>query len=69
MQQVGSGGHFTEVTLHPVVSIAHGRDRNKAVNLHVQANTDCLIASSVKFPIYHKPVVRFANELPDNPKC
>jgi organic hydroperoxide reductase OsmC/OhrA len=60
MLEVGEGGHFTEVTLHPVVTIAAGQDRDLAMHLHEQAGRDCYLAASMKFPVHHKVEIRVA---------
>ncbi|MGV3588418.1 MAG: OsmC family protein [Adhaeribacter sp.] len=49
------GGHFTEVTLNPVITVTETWMIAKADALHQTANKRCFIASSVNFPIYHKP--------------
>jgi len=49
------GGHFTEVTLNPVVTVADKSMIEKAKELHKKANEVCFIANSVNFPVYHKP--------------
>lgn len=49
------GGHFTEVTLFPTVTVAEQSMMDKANELHKKANELCFIANSCKFPIYHKP--------------
>lgn len=49
------GGHFTEVTLFPTVTVAEQSMVNKANELHKRANELCFIANSCKFPVYHKP--------------
>jgi organic hydroperoxide reductase OsmC/OhrA len=54
------GGHFSEMTLYPVVTVADGSMVNKATALHHEANRLCFIANSCKFPIYHKPSSRVA---------
>jgi organic hydroperoxide reductase OsmC/OhrA len=59
MQQVGEGGHFTSVTLRPVVTIAAG-DPDTARRIHAEASELCFIASSVNFPVLHEPVVLVA---------
>ena len=56
MQQVGNGGHFTEVTLRPRVTISAG-DPELAMHLHAEASALCFIASSVNFPVIHEPTV------------
>ena len=57
MTQVGEGGHFTSVTLRPVVTIAEG-DPEIARAIHAEASALCFIASSVNFPVRHDPEIR-----------
>ena len=60
----GSGGHFTEVTLHPLVQLAPGADTERALALHEKAHHVCFIANSVNFPVRCEPsleVVEVAN--------
>ena len=47
------GGHFTEVTLHPTVTVAKESMIDKANELHQKANQFCFIAQSVNFPVKH----------------
>jgi organic hydroperoxide reductase OsmC/OhrA len=57
MQEDDKGsGYFTEVTLHPRVSVSEKNMIEKANALHHEANKMCFVANSVKFPVYHKPV-------------
>lgn len=49
------GGHFTEVTLHPVVTVKDKTMIDTANELHKKANQFCFIANSCNFPIYHNP--------------
>ena len=49
------GGHFSEVTLYPVVTVAEPSMVEKANELHHQANKLCFIANSCNFPVHHKP--------------
>jgi organic hydroperoxide reductase OsmC/OhrA len=49
------GGHFTEVTLNPIVTVTECTMIEKANELHKKANELCFIANSVNFPIHHKP--------------
>lgn len=56
----GGGGRFTEVILHPRVTIAPGGDLAKAETLHEQAHAICFIANSVNFPVRHEAVVSLA---------
>lgn len=58
MVQTGDGGgHFTEVILRPVVTVADDSMREVAAALHHEASTKCFIASSVNFPVLHEPRV------------
>ena len=54
------GGHFTEVTLHPRVTVASSEMVDRAVELHDQAHKHCFIASSVNFAVRHEPSVTSA---------
>lgn len=47
----GAGGRFTEVTLHPVVTVADKSMKDKAMELHHKAHEFCFIANSVNFPV------------------
>lgn len=47
----GGGGKFTEVTLHPVVTVKGGVDEELVARLHERAHELCYIASSVAFPV------------------
>jgi organic hydroperoxide reductase OsmC/OhrA len=55
MVEEGSGGHFTEVTLHPQVTVARTEMIAACHDLHHQAHAACYIASSVNFPVRHRP--------------
>ncbi len=50
------GGSFREVVLHPRVTITQASRIDQANSLHQKANTLCFIASSITFPVHHKPV-------------
>jgi organic hydroperoxide reductase OsmC/OhrA len=50
------GGHLTEVTLHPVITISAG-DAALAAELHGKAHHLCFIANSVNFPVHIEPRV------------
>ena len=56
MVQEGNGGHFTEVTLRPRVTLADPSQRELADSLHAEASENCFIAASVNFPVRHAPV-------------
>jgi organic hydroperoxide reductase OsmC/OhrA len=56
VETADGGGHFSEVTLHPVVTVKEEGMVNIANALHQKANKLCYIANSCNFPIHHQPV-------------
>lgn len=54
MEENENGGHFTGVTLNPVVVVKEASMIEKASSLHHRANELCFIANSVNFPVQHK---------------
>jgi organic hydroperoxide reductase OsmC/OhrA len=56
----GHTGHFVEVVLHPVVTVADSSMVEKATALHAEAHRDCFVARSVNFPVRHEPTTRIA---------
>ena len=52
------GGHFTEVTLRPVITVKHASMVENAMKAHYKASELCFIASSVNFPVNHEPECR-----------
>jgi organic hydroperoxide reductase OsmC/OhrA len=50
------GGKFTEITLHPIVTVFDLLMIEKANELHKKANELCFIANSLNFPIYHNAI-------------
>lgn len=52
-ETTNGSGHFTEVTLHPTVTITEESMVEKAKELHHKANEYCFIANSVNFPVRH----------------
>ena len=60
MQQEGRGGRFTEVALHPKVTLAPGSDLARGEALHDAAHATCFIANSVNFPVRHEAEVSCA---------
>ncbi|SCY96959.1 OsmC family protein [Flavobacterium caeni] len=46
-------GHFTEVTLRPIVTVAERSMLEKLNDCHHRANQLCFIANSVNFPVKH----------------
>jgi len=57
VETVSGGGHFTEATLHPRVTISADSDSTKAMALQHDVSALCFIAQSVNFPIHHKPII------------
>lgn len=55
METDAHGGRFSEVVLHPVVTIAAGSDPAKAEAAHEPAHHACFIANSVNFPVRVEP--------------
>ena len=52
------GGHFTDVTLNPIVIVSEESMIGKANALHHEANKLCYIANSCNFPINHHPTCK-----------
>lgn len=52
------GGHFTEVTLNPSVTVLDISMIEKANQLHKKPNELCFIANSVNFPVKHNPTAK-----------
>jgi organic hydroperoxide reductase OsmC/OhrA len=48
---------FTEVVLHPHVTLSGGADSDLAQRLHQTAHDKCFIANSVNFPIRVEPTI------------
>lgn len=58
MREDGRGsGAFTEVTLHPRVTVADASMIEAAEHAHQQAHDWCFIANSVNFPVHHEATV------------
>ncbi|CAN5877294.1 OsmC family protein [soil metagenome] len=55
MLEASTGGHFTEVVLHPVVTISDRSKIEKANELHHTANKYCFMSNSCNFPVKHEP--------------
>lgn len=51
-------GHFTNITLQPVITVTDKSVIDKANELHKRANELCFIANSCNFIINHKPVYK-----------
>ena len=50
------GGEFTEVTLHPQITLATPADADLLARLHEESHRLCFIARSVNFPVNRQPV-------------
>ena len=59
-QTADGGGRFTEVVLHPRVTIGPGGDEALAAKLHERAHHLCFIANSVNFPVRCEPAIQHA---------
>lgn len=54
-ENADGSGQFSEVTLHPLVTITDESKIDLANELHQKANQMCFIANSCNFKIRHKP--------------
>jgi organic hydroperoxide reductase OsmC/OhrA len=61
MEISNGGGHFTEVTLNPIVTVTEISMIEKANKLHKKANELCFIANSVNFPVRHNATNKMAD--------
>jgi organic hydroperoxide reductase OsmC/OhrA len=48
------GGRFTDITLHPVVTVAAADQVQTAQELHAEASQKCFIAASLAVPVHHE---------------
>ena len=60
MRTYDGTGEFTEVTLHPRVTVADEPMCERAQQLHEDAHAACFIARSVNFTVRHEPLVSTA---------
>jgi organic hydroperoxide reductase OsmC/OhrA len=56
--EADGSGRFTEVVLHPMVTVSDPGMVEAATTAHRRAHELCFIANSVSFPVRHEPVVR-----------
>jgi organic hydroperoxide reductase OsmC/OhrA len=56
MEDKANGGRFSEVVLHPIVTVEESFMIPKAIALHENANRLCFIANSVNFLVSHQPI-------------
>jgi organic hydroperoxide reductase OsmC/OhrA len=54
-------GQFTEVVLHPQMTITDAERANEATAIHHKAHEMCFIARSVNFPVRAEPTVNLAS--------
>lgn len=59
VETADGGGYFSEVVLHPAVTVSAG-DTGRADALHHQAHEKCFIAKSVNFPVRCEGTIRRA---------
>lgn len=57
IEQDNGSGMFTEVQLHPIVTILSKEKTAQAIWLHEEANKFCFIANSLNFAVMHQPKV------------
>ena len=62
IETANGGGRFTEVTLHPIVTVSEISMTEKANELHKKANELCFIANSVNFPVQHQATIKIADK-------
>ncbi|HEV2687003.1 MAG TPA: OsmC family protein [Bryobacteraceae bacterium] len=56
-EDADGSGRFTEVTLHPSMTITEAAKIQETQALHKRAHELCFIANSVNFPVHCAPVV------------
>ncbi len=61
-EQVGGGGSFKEVILHPSITLLSKSMHQKAEQMHVAANKKCFIANSCNFPVKHNAKYTYETE-------
>ena len=55
IEKEDGSGYFSEVRLHPVVTVAEDTMIEKAIEIHEKANAYCFIANSMNFKVTHHP--------------
>jgi organic hydroperoxide reductase OsmC/OhrA len=56
-EEIGGKGRFESVTLLPKVTILEMEKKDRALDLHNEANRLCFIANSCNFEVIHRPVI------------
>ena len=57
MLEAPRNGRFTEVILHPVVTVTQDSDAARAEALHERAHAECFVANSMNFPVRCAPTI------------
>lgn len=57
MVEAPRNGRFTEVVLHPRVTVSADSDLERAAALHERAHAECFVANSVDFPVRCEPEI------------
>jgi len=57
LEQANGMGKFSEVILHPRVTVKDKSMLEMAESLHAKAHAYCFIANSVNFPVKHLPII------------
>ena len=60
--EADGGGRFTEVVLHPTITITGAANEEQLNALQHEANRLCFIANSCNFPVRHQPVYQLADK-------
>ncbi len=60
IETADGSGRFSEVTLHPQVTVAEAAMIERAQALHAAAHRMCFIANSCNFPVQHEAQCRVA---------
>ena len=57
VEEASGAGQFTQITLHPIVTITDPARVPQATRIHGRAGSKCFIARSVSFPISVEPTI------------
>lgn len=60
LNESDDGGKFTEIVLHPLVTVTEEGMVETADALHERANAECFIANSLNLPVGHEARTRLA---------
>jgi organic hydroperoxide reductase OsmC/OhrA len=58
LEETSGAGQFTQITLHPIVTITDQARVSQATRIHDRAGSKCFIARSVSLPIAVEPTIR-----------